>query len=170
MIEGLEARLNAAIAVEAVENLNSSYGYYIDESAWDAMADTFAITGGAKELMDNGVYVGQDRIRKALNMRGPQGDAAQRSSPFISSHSLSSISRMREERESALRLFQLGGSANGSSGSWIGGIYENTAVKENGEWKFGVQDLYHIFNALTAMAGRKCLRRERQRRPRGLLD
>jgi len=45
------------------------------------------------------------------------------------------------------RLFQSGGSANGSSGSWIGGLYENTALKENGEWKFGVQDLHHTFNA-----------------------
>jgi hypothetical protein len=35
----------------------------------------------------------------------------------------------------------------GVSASWIGGIYENTAWKENGEWKFGVQDLHHIFNA-----------------------
>jgi len=148
MIEGLEARLNAAIAVEAVENLNSSYGYYIDESAWDAMADTFAITGGAKELMDNGVYVGQDRIRKALNMRGPQGG---RSTTFFTIHQLTQpVIHISDDGKSAkvrLRLFQLGGSANGSSGSWIGGIYENTAVKENGEWKFGVQDLYHIFNA-----------------------
>ena len=46
-----------------------------------------------------------------------------------------------------LRLFQDGGSADGSSGSWIGGIYENTAIKENGEWKFGVQDLHHSFSA-----------------------
>jgi hypothetical protein len=46
-----------------------------------------------------------------------------------------------------LRLFQDGGAANGTSGSWIGGIYENTANFENGEWKFGIQDLHHIFNA-----------------------
>ncbi len=52
-----------------------------------------------------------------------------------------------------LRLFQDGGAANGTSGSWIGGIYENTANFENGEWKFGIQDLHHIFNARIAMAG-----------------
>ena len=40
-----------------------------------------------------------------------------------------------------------GGNADGSSGSWIGGIYENTAVFEDGEWKFGIQDLHHLFNA-----------------------
>ena len=45
------------------------------------------------------------------------------------------------------RLFQAGGNADGSSGSWIGGIYENTAFKEDGEWKFGRQDLHHLFNA-----------------------
>jgi hypothetical protein len=45
-----------------------------------------------------------------------------------------------------LRLFQDGGNADGSSGSWIGGIYENTAVFEDGEWKFGIQDLHHLFN------------------------
>jgi hypothetical protein len=34
-----------------------------------------------------------------------------------------------------------------SSGSRIGGIYENTAVKEDSEWKFGVQDPQHTYNA-----------------------
>jgi hypothetical protein len=46
-----------------------------------------------------------------------------------------------------LRLFQDGGAANGSSGSWIGGIYEETAVFEDGEWKLATQDLHHLFNA-----------------------
>jgi hypothetical protein len=147
LIEELGRKLDAVIAVDAVENLNSSYGYYIDESAWDSMADTFA-SSGSKEITGAGVYVGQARIRKVLNLRGPRGG---RTPDFFTIHQLTQpVIHISEDGNSAkarLRLFQCGGNADGSSGSWIGGIYENTAVKENGEWKFGVQDLHHIYNA-----------------------
>jgi hypothetical protein len=147
LLQRLQQQADAAIAVDAVENLNSSYGYYIDESAWDNMADTFASVG-SKELTGAGVYVGTERIRKALNLRGPAGG---RSANFYTIHQLvQPVIHVSDDGLSAkarLRLFQAGGNADGSSGSWIGGIYENTAVFENGEWKFGVQDLHHIFNA-----------------------
>jgi hypothetical protein len=146
-IAAVQKQLDAAIAVDAVENLNSSYGYYIDESAWDNMADTFASTG-SKELTGAGVYVGTERIRTALNLRGPKGG---RTANFFTIHQLTQpvihISADGNHANARARLFQAGGNADGSSGSWIGGIYENTAVKENGEWKFGRQDLFHIFNA-----------------------
>lgn len=143
----LERKLNSAIGVDAVENLNSSYGYYMDESAWDQMANTFAGTG-SKEITGAGVYLGRERIRKVLNLRGPRGG---RTPDFFTIHQLTQpvihISKDGSSAKARLRLFQCGGNADGSSGSWIGGIYENTAVKENGEWKFGVQDLHHMFNA-----------------------
>ena len=80
----MQKQLDAAIAVDAVENLNSSYGYYIDESAWDNMSDTFASTG-SKELTGAGVYVGTERIRTALNLRGPKGG---RTANFFTIHQL----------------------------------------------------------------------------------
>ena len=139
--------LNSAIGYDAVENLMSSYGYYIDESAWDNMADTYGSTG-AKEITGAGVYVGPDRIRKVLNLRGPRGG---RSANFYTIHQLlQPVIHVSEDGRSArarVRLFQMGGAADGSSASWIGGVYENTAVFENGEWKFGIQELYHAFNA-----------------------
>jgi hypothetical protein len=147
LIAEIERKLDAAIAVDAVENLNSAYGYYLDESAWDDMADTFASTG-SKEITGAGVYVGPERIRKILNLRGPRGG---RTPHFFTIHQLTQpVIHVSEDGQSAkarVRLFQCGGSADGTTGSWIGGIYENTAVKENGEWKFGVQDLHHMFNA-----------------------
>jgi hypothetical protein len=140
-------KLDDAIAYDAVENLMSSYGYYIDESAWDNMADTYGSTG-AKEITGAGVYIGPDRIRKVLNLRGPRGG---RSANFYTIHQLlQPVIHVSEDGKSArarVRLFQMGGAADGSSASWIGGIYENTAIYENGEWKFGIQELYHAFNA-----------------------
>ncbi|HWL63436.1 MAG TPA: nuclear transport factor 2 family protein [Steroidobacteraceae bacterium] len=148
LLEDLGRQVAREIGVDAVENLNSSYGYYIDESDWDAMSDTYSITAGAKELTGAGVYVGQERIRTALKLRGPSGG---RSPDFFTIHQLIQpvihVSDDGLRAKARLRLFQGGGNADGSSGSWIGGIYENTAVFENGEWKFGIQDLHHLFNA-----------------------
>jgi hypothetical protein len=146
-VADLEHQLDAAIAVDAVENLMSSYGYYIDESAWDNMAATFA-SKGSKEITGVGVYVGPERIREILNRRGPRTG---RSPTFFTIHQLvQPVIHIADDNTYAnarLRLFQGGGNADGSSGSWIGGIYENTAFFENGEWKFGRQDLHHLFNA-----------------------
>jgi hypothetical protein len=143
----LEQRLAAAIGFDAAENLMSSYGYYIDESAWDEMADTYA-AAGSKEITGAGVYVGPERIRTVLKLRGPLGG---RTPNFFTIHQLTQpvihVAADGTSAKARLRLFQAGGNADGSSGSWIGGIYENTAVLENGVWKFGVQDLHHIFNA-----------------------
>lgn len=143
----LARQLDAAIAADAVENLMSSYGYYIDESAWDNMAATYA-SKGSKEITGVGVYVGPDRIREILNRRGPRTG---RSPTFFTIHQLVQpvihVSEDTMYSNARMRLFQSGGNADGSSGSWIGGIYENTAFFENGEWKFGRQDLHHLFNA-----------------------
>jgi hypothetical protein len=147
-VAALDLQVAREIGVDAVENLNSSYGYYIDESDWNGMADTYSVAYGAKELTGAGVYLGRERIRTALNLRGPAGG---RSPGFFTIHQLiQPVITVADDGLSAkarLRLFQGGGNADGSSGSWIGGIYENTAVYENGEWKFGTQDLHHLFNA-----------------------
>ncbi|MEI9815080.1 MAG: nuclear transport factor 2 family protein [Acidobacteriota bacterium] len=54
--------LAKAIGVDAVENLSSSYGYYLDDGSWDEMANTFGAKG-SKEITGAGVYAGSDRIR-----------------------------------------------------------------------------------------------------------
>ena len=147
LVADLQRQLRVVVGVDATENLMSSYGWYIDESDWNSMADTYASTG-FKEFTGVGTYVGPDRIRKALIMRGP---ASGRNATTYTIHQVvQPVINVAEDGMSAkarLRLFQDGGAADGTSGSWIGGIYENTAVFENGQWKFGVQDLTHTFNA-----------------------
>jgi hypothetical protein len=142
-----ERALARAIGVDASENLNSAYGYYLDESDWDAVADEMS-TNGVFDLSSVGIYLGRERARKALHLRYPNSG---RGPTFFTIHELvqpvTHISEDGRVARSRLRLFQSGGAANGSSGSWIGGTYENRAVFEDGEWKFYEKDLQHAFSA-----------------------
>ncbi|MEO8099238.1 MAG: nuclear transport factor 2 family protein [Acidobacteriota bacterium] len=142
-----EHSLARAIGVDASENLNSAYGYYLDESAWDAVADMMS-NKGVFDLSSVGIYLGRERARKALHLRYPNSG---RGPAFFTIHQLvqpvTHISEDGRVARSRLRLVQSGGSANGSSGSWIGGTYENRAVLEDGEWKFYEKDLQHAFSA-----------------------
>jgi hypothetical protein len=150
--------------VDAVENLNSSYGYYIDESAWDNMADTFSVTAGAKELTGAGTYVGRERIREALNLRGPRGG---RTPTFFTIHQLTQpvihIADGRPERQGPLPPVPGRRQRRRSSGSWIGGIYENTAVSRTASGSSASRTCTTCSTRRTATAGRAWVRRRSRR-------
>jgi hypothetical protein len=146
-LDALELMLAQAIGFDATENLMSAYGYYLDESAWDAFADMCA-TNCEFELSDVGVYIGRERARQSLKLRYPNNGRGPNSYTI---HQLVQpvihVSADGKTARARMRLFQGGGSAAGTSASWIGGIYENQAFFDEGEWKFGVKDLQHQFSA-----------------------
>jgi hypothetical protein len=146
-IAELELMLARAIGFDAAENLMSAYGYYLDESAWDDVAAICA-SNCEFELSSVGIYIGRERARQALKLRYPTNG---RSPNSYTIHQLTqpviTVSADGLKARTRMRLFQSGGAANGSAGSWIGGTYENQAFFDNGEWKFGVKDLQHHFNA-----------------------
>jgi hypothetical protein len=49
----------------SIENLESAYGYYLDKSMWDGLADLFAVNG-TMELAQRGVYKGAASVRNML--------------------------------------------------------------------------------------------------------
>jgi hypothetical protein len=51
--------------VNAIENLQRSYGYYTDKMLWEHVVDLFT-DDGTLEIGDSGVYVGKDSIRRYL--------------------------------------------------------------------------------------------------------
>ena len=57
---------------DAIETLQATYGYYFDKGLWDDAADLFA-ADGSFEYGQMGVYVGKERIRRALLLFGPEG-------------------------------------------------------------------------------------------------
>jgi len=132
-------------AYHASENLATAYGYYIDEFAWDDTADLFS-RDGWKELSYVGTYVGRERIRQSMKVRYPNP----KSPNFLTIHQVvQPVIHISDDARSAKirgRLFQMGGPAGGE-GSWISGIYENSAIDEDGTWKLSGMDLDYIWTA-----------------------
>jgi hypothetical protein len=129
-----------------IENLENAYGYYLDKSLWNQLADLFA-ESGSMELAQRGVYVGRERVREFLPTAfGQEGPKDGRLGNHIQMQPVISVSDDGLTARIRIRLVQQMGQY-GQRASWGGGIYENTAVKENGVWKF---QSVHMFNTFTA--------------------
>ena len=130
---------------DAIENLQAYFGYYFDKGLWDDVADLF-IAKGSFEYGQRGVYIGQDRIRRALLLFGPDGLGE----GYLNNHmmlqpviTVAPGGRTASGRwQGMVQLSEPG--ANGISGV---GIYENEYVKERGVWKLAKLHFY-----VTAMA------------------
>ena len=124
----------------AIENLQANYGYYFDKGLWDDVADLFA-RDGTFEFGQRGVYVGQDRIRRALLLFGPQGLAP----AHLNNHmQLQPVVVVAPDGRTATGRWQgmVQLAEPGANGVWGVGIYENEYVKEGGVWKISSLHFY----------------------------
>lgn len=125
---------------DAVENLQATFGFYFDKGLWDDTADLFA-RNGSFEYGQSGVYVGQERIRRALLLFGPQGLAQ----GYLNNHmQLQAVITVAPDGRTATGRWQgmVQLSEPGANGVWGVGIYENEYVKEGGVWKIATLHFY----------------------------
>ena len=125
---------------DAIENLQAYFGYYFDKGLWDEVADLFA-ANGSFEYGQRGVYVGQDRIRRALLLFGPEGLGK----GYLNNHmQLQSIITVAPDGRTATARWQgmVMLSEPGANGVWGVGQYENAYVKERGVWKISKLHFY----------------------------
>jgi hypothetical protein len=147
-------RLNDEIDVQ---NLQRSYGYYVDKHMWDEVAELFA-DDATLEIGGRGVFVGKPRVREYLYFLGQKGPAH----GWLYDHSqwqlLVHIADDGLTANARLRAFIMGGAPKrgntGSSDAVFGeatafgeATYENRYVKQNGVWK--ISRLYAFFNMYT---------------------
>lgn len=144
--QALERQLAQIQAREGAENVSNAYGYYIDEFRWGDTAALFS-KDGWKELSYIGVYVGRERVRDSMVLRygskgrtGPMMTLHQKTQPVIDVSPDGRSARIRE------RLFQIN-SAVDAPGSYIGGIYENEIINEDGVWKIAGMDLDYVWTS-----------------------
>ncbi len=145
-IADVERGVAVAEAYDGAENVSNAYGYYIDEFKWVDCADLFAREGW-KELSYIGTYVGLDHVRDSMTLRygsngrtGKQMTLHQKAQPVVHAAPDGKSARIRE------RLLQLN-SVTDAPGSYIGGIYENEIVLEDGVWKIAGMDLDYTWSA-----------------------
>ncbi len=120
--------------VAQIENLQTIYGYYLATLEWDALADLFT-QDGTIEIALRGVYVGKAAVRRNLDLYGKQG----LDQGVLHNHMQYqfAIHVAPDGRTAQLRSRALSMMGNyGRNAQWMGGIYENDFVKENGAWKF----------------------------------
>ena len=130
---------------DAIENLQAYFGYYFDKGLWNEVADLFAATGSF-EYGQRGVYIGKDRIRRALLLFGPEGLGE----GYLNNHmQLQPIITVAPGGRTATARWQgmVQLAEPGANGVWGVGIYENEYVKERGVWK--IASLHFYVTALT---------------------
>jgi len=132
--------------IDDLENLVGSYGYYVDKSMHDDVADLFA-RDGVVEILGRGVFYGQDRVRQYMHNLSPVGP---RAGALFNHMPLQPVIHVAEDGQSAnvrARLIVMFGLQN-SSAQWGAGIYENEFIREDGVWKIKYLHGYQTFYTL----------------------
>ena len=138
-LASVQARSARVADVNAIQNLQGSYGYYADKMLWDEVVDLFA-DDGTLEIGPSGVYVGKDSIRRYLTSLsgGKQGPLEGVLNEHFQLQPIVTVAEDGMTAKGRWRLFLMTGvSGSGSGGNWGEGVYENEYVKEDGVWKIG---------------------------------
>lgn len=136
-----------------IQNLQRSYGFFVDKSLWRDIAGLFA-EDGTLEIGGRGVFLGPERVyeyMRFLSKEGPQPG-------LLANHmQLQPVITVAEDGQTAQgrwHFIAMGGESGdaGKAGlpdfGYLGeGYYENAYVKEDGVWK--IDELHGIFRMYT---------------------
>lgn len=127
-------------AEHAIENLQRTYGYFIEEGLWSEAAALFA-DDGTLEIAGRGVYAGRDRVLEYLRSLGPEHPQDGRLFDRMQLQPVVHVAPDGETAKARWRLFAQE-ARHGEFAEWGVGWYENDYVREDGVWKIDHQRLY----------------------------
>jgi hypothetical protein len=139
----LDHRIGLLEDLDRIERLHVVYGYYLAHNQWDDLAATFS-SDGAIEIAQRGVYVGPASVRRNLNLYGEPGIHH----GLLHNHmQFQPVIHVADDRQTARvrsRAFSMMGE-HGNYSMWMGGVYENQYVKEDGIWKFRWDQVFNTY-------------------------
>jgi hypothetical protein len=140
----VERRLRLLEDVTQLERLNSIYGYYLAHLQWDDLTGIFSPTGSI-EIAMRGVYVGSASVRRNLNLYGQATDDQfglqhnhMQFQPVVTVAPDGQSAKMRSRALSIMGNWE-------RSSQWMGGVYENDFVKEDGVWKIKRDQVFNTY-------------------------
>jgi hypothetical protein len=137
----VEKRAQAAEDHLAIATLQRAYGYYVDKSLWDHVADLFA-RDAVLEINGRGRFVGHERIREYMRHFGPPRDGLLMN--HIQLQPVIHVDRDGMHGQARVRALMMVGQY-GDHAMWGEAIYENAYVKEDGVWKIEKLKAYQVF-------------------------
>jgi hypothetical protein len=124
--------------IEQIERLQGIYGYYLARYQMDDLAGIFS-DDGTIEIALRGVYAGKASVRRNLDLYPPVD---------LHNHmQYQPVIHLSEDGETALmrsRALSIMGSYDQYS-MWMGGIYENEFVEEDGIWKLRKDQVFNTY-------------------------
>ena len=143
-LRDLDRRMTRLEDADAIERLNATYGYYLARNQWDDLAGLWSPQEGTIEIAMRGVYVGPESVRRNLNLYGEAGihhgllHNHMQYQPVIHVAEDGMTANMRSRAFSIMGEF-------GIYSMWMGGIYENDFVKEDGIWKIRKDQVFNSY-------------------------
>ena len=131
-LEGIDRSLTRLADERAIENLQRSFGFFMDKALWKDATDLFT-DDGSLELGGGGVYAGRAHILQYLTAQAPHGltqgwmYSYVQEQPVITLSSDGRTARGRWKFLAELGQWQ-------KSATWGVGVYENEYAKIDGVW------------------------------------
>ena len=144
-LERLDARVDRAEAIRAVKRLQHAYGQYSEVGLWHDLADLFA--DAAVGHYPAGVLTGKASIHDLFFDevgQGRLGLADGRLYPHIVLQPIVTLAPDGLTAHGRWHVLALLG-GYGAGATWVGGLYENDYVKDEGVWKIHTLRYYTQF-------------------------
>jgi SnoaL-like domain len=143
-LAALDKRVGLLEDAVQLERMNSIYGYYLAHLQWDDLTGIFSPSGSI-EIAMRGVYAGRASVRRNLDLYGKATDSQfglqhnhMQFQPVISIAPDGQSARMRSRALSIMGQYE-------RYAQWMGGVYENEYVKENGVWKIKHDQVFNTY-------------------------
>jgi hypothetical protein len=134
-LDALEARVEQSESIRAIKRVQHAYGHYAEFGLWYDLADLFS--ADAVGHYPAGDLVGRDALAKLFFEQVGQGRLGLADGRFYPHIVLQPVITLAPDGKHAQGrwhvLAMLGGF--GGNATWVGGIYDNDYVLEDGAWK-----------------------------------